>query len=253
MTFVGKVALVVGGASGVGRAMALRMANLGVKVAIVDTDERGLDSTAQQSINITPYHCDISNLQQAQQVVATVERALGPIDRLVHCADWMPTQSLNQMDAETINQLMTINYGGTVNMVKVLLPLMEARQSGDIIVFGAMAGDVPALHLGAYCATKSAIHTFMEVLVRENKHSSVRFVLVCSPPYTVGVGCSRQVAAANAREIVCPESLIDSVEKALDAKRWVVRPSEVALMAWLRRMLPNLLWWVMERTHKKQH
>jgi len=60
-------------------------------------------------------------------VVNTVEKEIGPIDRLTHCAAIMPGQSLKEMPAEALTRMMQINYGGTVFMVKTVWPLMEAR------------------------------------------------------------------------------------------------------------------------------
>ena len=258
MAFHGKVALVTGGASGMGRVIALRMANLGAKVAIVDLNERGLQETAQESVNITPFTCDVSNWQAVQQVVATIEESIGAVDRLVHCAALMPGQSLKLMEAEKINQLMTINYGGTVNLVKALLPRMEERKQGDIIVFGSMAGDVLTHNLGAYSATKSATNTFMEVLVRENMHSPIRFLLVCPPAVNTPLveqavkdGPGSLKGAQETGRLASPDSIIDSVEKAIEAGRWVVRPGEAAFMVWLRRLFPGLLWWIMEKANKQ--
>ena len=163
MAFHGKVAVVTGGASGMGRVTALRLANQGAQVAIVDLNEKALSETSEESFNITPFKCDVSDLEQVKVLIGDIESALGPIDRLTHCAAIMPGQSLMEMPAEKISQVMTINYGGTVNMVKTLMPLMEARGGGDIIMFGSMAGDVLTHNLGAECAAKSATHTFAEV------------------------------------------------------------------------------------------
>ncbi len=134
MAFHGKVALITGGASGMGQLDALRLARQGAKVAILDLNEKGLADTAAQSDNIKAYKCDVTNLEQVQQVIAQVEQELGPIDRLVHCAAIMPGQSIKDMPAELINKVMAINYFGTVNLTKVLMPLMEARGRGDLIL-----------------------------------------------------------------------------------------------------------------------
>lgn len=142
MTFNGKVALVTGGASGMGRETALRMARRGARVAILDVNQKALAETAAMSANIQAFECDVSDLGRVRSVVAEVERTLGPIDRLVHCAAIMPGQSLRDMSAEAVFKVMAINYGGTVNMTKTLLPFMEKRGHGDIILYGSMAGDV---------------------------------------------------------------------------------------------------------------
>ena len=181
MAFHGKVALVTGGASGMGRIAALQLAALGAKVAIVDLNDDKLSFGVRRARNY-PFKCDTSDLAQVQQVVADVEANIGAIDRLTIALAIMPGQSIKDMSAEATNgKMMAINYGGTVNMVKTVWPLMEARGSGDIIMFGSMAGDVLTHNLGAYSATKSATNTWAVAMIHENKASPIRFLLVCPP------------------------------------------------------------------------
>jgi NAD(P)-dependent dehydrogenase (short-subunit alcohol dehydrogenase family) len=258
MAFHGKVALVTGGASGMGREAALRLANQGAKVGIIDLNDRALTNTSEESINITPFKCDVSDLEQVKRVIDEVESTLGPIERVTHCAAIMPGQALKDMPAENINKMMMINYGGTVNIVKCIMPLMEQRGGGDIILFGSMAGDVLTHNLGAYCATKSATNTFAEVLAHENKNSSIRFLLVCPPAVNTPLvdqaiekGPGSLQGAKESGRLATPESIIDSVESAIEKGKWVVRPGEAGFMVLWRRLFPGLLWWVMEKANKE--
>ena len=79
-------ALVTGGASGMGRISALRLAAAGAKVAIFDLNEAALAQTATQSPNIRAYRCNVADWVEVQARVAEVESELGPIDRLTHAA-----------------------------------------------------------------------------------------------------------------------------------------------------------------------
>lgn len=257
MAFYGKVALVTGGASGMGRLTALRLAAQGAKVAIFDLNDENLAATAAESDNITAYKCDVSDLEQCQARVAEVETTLGPIDRLTHCAAIMPGQSMKAMPTQTITRMMDINYGGTVNMVKTVWELMEQRGKGDIIIFGSMAGDVLTHNLGAYCATKSATNTFAEVLIHENKQSPIRFLLVCPPAVNtplvdqaVAEGPPSLQGAVDANRLASPESIIDAIEAAIEKGKWVVRPGEAKVMVLLRRLFPGFVWWMMEKFNK---
>ena len=73
----GKVALVTGGASGMGQIYARRLAGRGAKVAIFDVNQAGLDSPAAESDNITAFHCDISSLDDVTDKVGQVAQRLG--------------------------------------------------------------------------------------------------------------------------------------------------------------------------------
>ena len=131
MAFHGKVALVTGGASGMGRVAALRLANAGAKVAIVDVNDDALATVSAEHENLSPFNCDTSDIAQVQQLISDVESQLGPIDRLMQCAAIMPGDSILDMSVELTNRMMDINYGGTVNIVKTVWPLMDGGVAVD--------------------------------------------------------------------------------------------------------------------------
>jgi len=257
MAFHGRTALVTGAASGMGRLAALRLAAQGARVAAVDLNEEGLGETAAHSANIEIFPCDVSDRQQAEAVIAEVQSRLGPIDRLTHAAAIMPGGSLVEMSTDQIIRLMEINYGGTVHLTKAVLPSMLERRSGDLILFGSMAGDVLTHHLGAYSATKAATNVYAEVLMRENRGSGIRFLLVCPPAVNtplinqaLDTGPESLRFSQRTGRLARPEAILDAIERALEKGRWVVRPGEATALTWLRRLSPGLLWWLMERANK---
>ena len=103
-----KTALITGGASGLGRVHALRLANEGYAVAILDVNEAGLRETASQSPHLHPYTCDVTDLAKVRETVSDVIEAHGPIDRLVNCAAIMPGGRLLDHPAELVLSLIHI-------------------------------------------------------------------------------------------------------------------------------------------------
>jgi len=177
----GKVALVTGGASGMGRIIALRLAARGAKVAIFDVNEGGLAETVAKAEGITPFRCDISSVEDVEAKVAEVASSLGPIDHLVHAAALMPSHQLVNETHQSMERLFRVNYFGTTYLVMSVLPSMMERKSGRIIVFGSIAGHAFVPHMGAYCATKAAVNTYIEILQNEVRDSGVNIHLVCPP------------------------------------------------------------------------
>ena len=177
----GNVAIVTGGASGMGQITARRLAKQGAKVAIFDVNEQALQDTAAGSDNITAYRCDISDLRDVETRVATVASELGPIELLVHAAALMPGHQLIDHTHEDMERLFRINYFGTTYMVRSVLPAMIERGEGRIIVFGSIAGIALVPKMGAYCATKAAVNAYIEVLQNEIRNTGVRVHLVCPP------------------------------------------------------------------------
>ncbi len=243
-----KIAVVTGGASGMGRLTALRLAARGVKVAILDMNEEALASTAAESDNLTAYRCDVSDLKQVREVIEQIETSLGPIDQLTHCAAIMPSGSLIDMPADLITKMMSINYNGTVHLTKVVLPLMQARKHGLIVIYGSIAGYVMAPELGAYNATKAATNAFAEVLIHENRGSGVH-ILAVNPPMVNTPLIDQAVQTKNIREsrekgrLASPDFIVDEVEKAIaKGKEFLYPGAEAKILTWLRRFFPGLLW-----------
>lgn len=143
MAFLGNVALVTGGASGMGRMSAIRLAEQGAKVFAVDMDEQGLAALSEAYPSITTQKCDISDYEQVKEIVERTQRDLGEIDRLTHAAAIMPLGKIDAMPVETFVRQIRINYEGTLYLVKTVMPEMLARDRGDIICFGSIAGEVP--------------------------------------------------------------------------------------------------------------
>jgi NAD(P)-dependent dehydrogenase (short-subunit alcohol dehydrogenase family) len=251
MAFHGKVVLVTGGASGMGQISARRLAASGAKVAVLDLNEIALKDFVAEDQNLHAYPCDVADAAAVKDVIARVEADLGAIDRVIHAAAIMPTSPLAEADPEWIKRLMRINYDGTVNLSMATLPAMLERGSGDLIIYGSLAGHVLAPHLGAYSATKAAVNAFTEVLIRENAGSGVRILLVC-PPMTDTPLIKQATESSNPRSIQVgleqgrmadPEVVVDAVEEAIERGETILFPGrEAKILFLLRRLAPKLLW-----------
>jgi NAD(P)-dependent dehydrogenase (short-subunit alcohol dehydrogenase family) len=245
-----KVALVTGGASGMGRIIALRLARQGARVAIFDLNEQGLEETAAAFDAITPFRCDISDPEEIERRVQEVNEQLGPIDTLVHAAALMPGHRLTDETHESMERLFRINYFGTTYMIKAVLPAMLERKSGRIIAFGSIAGVALVPKMGAYCATKAAVNAYVEVLQNELKASGVRVHLVCPP--AVNTPLVDQTLATDAPGSILeskksgrlsdPEKIVDAIEKGVRKDRDIIYPGEARLLYLWRALFPGL-WW----------
>jgi NAD(P)-dependent dehydrogenase (short-subunit alcohol dehydrogenase family) len=254
----GKVAIVTGGASGMGQITARRLARQGAKVAIFDVNEKALQATAAESDNITAFRCDISNLQDVEAKVAEVAAALGPIELLVHAAALMPGHKLIDHSHEDMERLFRINYFGTTYMIRAVLPAMMARGRGRIIAFGSIAGIALVPKMGAYCATKAAVNAYIEVLQNEIRSSGVRVHLVCPP--AVNTPLVDQVVATDSPGSIIeakksgrlgdPEQMIDAIEKGVRKDQDIIYPKEARLLYLWRALFPKLWWKVVMNFEK---
>jgi NAD(P)-dependent dehydrogenase (short-subunit alcohol dehydrogenase family) len=250
MAFQGKVALVTGAASGMGRLATRRLAAGGARVAALDVNEAGLRETRGEDERVRTFAVDVTDARAVADTVRRVEAELGPIDRVMNAAAIMPTDRLLSQDAELVNRIMAINYGGTVNVTLAALPGMIARRRGELVNFASVAGWLPTLHFGAYNASKFAVVAFTEVLQHENRGNGVRFACVCPPPVATPLLDQAKSRPKILAELppIAPETVLDAIERDLERGRLMVYPDRnAALTVWLRRHFPRLTWWNVHR------
>lgn len=246
-----KVVLITGGASGMGRVMALRLSRAGAKVAIVDRSEAALAVTAQQAPGIHTFACDVSDARAIEAVAQQVEQEIGAIYRLAVSAGIMPAACVADMPIETFAKVMRVNYEGLVSTVKAVLPGMQRRGRGQIVLFGSLAGVVFSKNFAAYGASKAAVNAFGEVLAHELAGSGIQVLTV--RPAGVATPLIKQATGAGglaglrkqakSGRMATPDQIIDAVEAGLAKGRYVVYPTaESRIGAWLRRVAPEFTW-----------
>ena len=250
MAFRGKVALITGASSGMGRLAAQRLADSGASIAALDVNEAGLRETAADRPSIRTWTLDVTDAAAVGATLKEVESELGPIDRVYNAAAIMPTCRLLEEDLDEIHRIMEINYGGVVNVAKAILPGMLERGSGELVNFASMAGWIPLLHFGAYNASKFAVVAFTEVLHHENRGRGVRIACVCPPPVAtplLGQATSKPKILDETPPIE-PGAVLDAIDQALGSGRLWVFPGRATSLGWrMRRWLPGLVW---QRVHQ---
>lgn len=241
------VALITGAGSGMGQLAARNLARSGMRVAALDVDEQGLLETAESSQDIRTWNLDVTDLGAVRRVIAEVEAELGPVTRVLNAAAIMPLGRILDQDAEVFHRVMDINYNGTVNVTRTVLPGMLERGRGELVNFASMAGWLPTLYMAAYDASKFAVVAFSEVLYHENRDRGVRFACVCPPP--VRTPLLDQARATvwpklfDQTETLEPQDVLDAIDRALDDGEFFVFPGKGTKLGWrMRRFFPNALW-----------
>jgi NAD(P)-dependent dehydrogenase (short-subunit alcohol dehydrogenase family) len=247
MSFRGQVAVITGGGSGMGQAWARRLAKDGATVAILDVNEAGMAETAASASNIKPYVLDITDADAVASVFADIEASLGPVDRVANAAAIMPFGRLLEEDPKLTTRVMTINYGGLVNVATAALPKMIERGSGDFVSFSSMTGIVPGLLMGAYASSKAAVQFYTEILYHENRNSGLRFCCVCPPAVKTALWQQAEATVVpklpSKGETLMPNVVIDEIERCLDKGKLFAYPGkQTQLGVVMRRLFPQLIW-----------
>ncbi len=182
----GRTAFVSGAASGIGRALAQRLADHGCPVAIVDQDEDGLRETAELIAgpggaggSLLARRLDVRD-RQAQMVFAAevAEWAPQPLGYVFNNAGVATSQSIADGSVEDDEWVLDINFGGVVNGVRAFLPILLRQDSGVIVNTSSVFGLVGIPHQSAYCASKFAVRGFTESLRHELRGTGVRAATV---------------------------------------------------------------------------
>ena len=162
MRLEGRVALVTGAASGIGRAVAVRFAAEGARVALFDkADETVLgavaDEIAQAGGRAVSLVADVSDAAAVDGAVKRAAREIGTIDVAVHAAAiWYPTPVM-ETEAEAYDRIIDTNLKGTFHVIRALLPGMIEAGSGHIVTIASVAGVTGLSQAAAYTASKGGV------------------------------------------------------------------------------------------------
>lgn len=179
----GKVALVTGAAGGIGRAITLRLAEEGVRVAATDLDENAVRDVARDAKGLVlALRLDVTDEPTIRDAVAECERALGPLDVLVNNAGWDKVEPFVASSVATWDKLIAINLKGPLLCTRAVLDGMIARASGRIVSIASDAGRVGSSGEAVYSATKAGIIGFSKTLARELAKSGITVNAVCPGP-----------------------------------------------------------------------
>jgi NAD(P)-dependent dehydrogenase (short-subunit alcohol dehydrogenase family) len=152
----GKVAVVTGAASGIGKATAIAFANEGAVVAIVDRDAAGARAVAEE-IDGHPYDIDVRDGAGLTSAFGDVADRLGGLDVLVNNAGLGDLRPLHTLDEELWHRLIDVNLTGTYNAMKAAVPLMLRGGGGAIVNNSSLSGLMPTRNEAAYSAAKAGV------------------------------------------------------------------------------------------------
>jgi len=187
--FLGRRALITGGSSGIGAAVAGELVRRGAHVFLVARHQDRLEQTvarlrdtardAGQKIEYAV--ADVSLATQVSEAVAGAEQRLGPIDLLINSAGITQPGYAEDLPLESYRAQIDTNYMGTVHTVKAALPLLISRRSGWIVNLSSAAGLKGIFGYAGYCASKFAVVGFSEALRAELVRHGIGVTVVCPP------------------------------------------------------------------------
>ncbi len=157
----GKVALVTGGAYGIGYAMAKALANAGAKIAFNCRGEKHMEealaSYKADGIDAKGYYCDVTNEEQVVEMIAQIEKDLGSVDILVNNAGIIKRIPMTDMSVGDFKEVIDIDLVGPFIMAKAVIPAMIKNGHGKIINVCSMMSELGRETVSAYAAAKGGL------------------------------------------------------------------------------------------------
>ncbi len=223
-----KKALITGGSSGIGRAIATLFAKEGADVVIGDLDVEGGNQTLRQMRSPSNVHfieADISNEDSVRNTVDQAAELMGGIDILVNNAAAFVFGTVDQVTVDDWKRVMDVNVVGSANMVKYSLPSLKESANPAIVNIASVSGFIAQPAFIPYNASKGAVLQLTRCLAMDLAEFNIRVNSVC--PGTIFTAASERHMAF---EGVTKEKFIKEASESIFLKR-VGKPSEVAFAA----------------------
>jgi NAD(P)-dependent dehydrogenase (short-subunit alcohol dehydrogenase family) len=217
MRLSGKTALITGGATGIGYAIATSLSAEGCRVAIAGRREESLERavSALGTANVLAHTVDVADRASVHALIRWADGALGRIDILVNNAGInTPRRTMADMAPETWDQVLQINATGAYNCIHAVLPQMRKRRDGLIVNISSVSG-LRASMLGgvAYCASKFALTALSTAVALEEGPHGIRVTSICPGEVDTPIleGRPTPPSAEHRAKILQPSDIADAV------------------------------------------
>lgn len=188
-----KIAVITGGASGIGEATARRLAADGYSIAVIDMNKAAGEAVAKSLPGSRFYACDVADAKAVETVAAQVKKDMGAASILVTAAGLIPnTESVMDMDMVAHERMWKVNYNGTIHACQSFGRQMIAEQAGAICTIGSINSRMP-LPLPAYNPGKVAVERLTQLLAVELGRHNIRVNSV-GPTYVMTPPLRQKVA-----------------------------------------------------------
>lgn len=248
--FRDQLALITGGSSGIGLALARQLALQGARVWLAARRAEQLAAAAAQVQQVSGRPCewtptDVTDPAQVQALVEQMAERQGVPDLVINSAGVAHPGYVQELPLSVFREMMEVNYFGTVHVVKAVLPGMLQRGAGQIVNISSAAGFLGVFGYSAYGASKYAVRGFSDVLRAELKPHGIAVSLVFPPDtdtpqlaYEAAFKPPETKAIAGNARVQSPEAVARAILRGVQRRRYIIVPG---FDTWLFYHLSNLL------------
>ncbi|SDI82995.1 Short-chain dehydrogenase [Frankineae bacterium MT45] len=233
MTFSGRVAVITGAGSGIGRALALDLARRGAKLAISDVDAAGLEETAAKARALgAPVKSDRLDVTDRAAFFAYADAVVaeyGSVELVINNAGIAFTGDIKDMTFDQIERVINVDFWGVVNGTKAFLPHLIASGDGRLVNVSSLFGILSVPGQGAYNAAKFAVRGFTEALRQEMLVQGHPVKVTCVHPGGIKTAIARNAGAVDGLDAAVLGKIFDkklAITSPEAAAKIILRASE---------------------------
>ncbi|MBB5647554.1 3-ketoacyl-ACP reductase [Pedobacter cryoconitis] len=221
----GKNALITGAGKGIGRALAIALAQEGVNVGLIARTEADLQNVAEElktfNVHVAIATADVASIDSVNTAVAKVKTDLGAIDILINNAGISSFGSFMELEPARWEEIVKVNLFGAYYVTRAVLPEMIDRKTGDIVNISSTAGQRGAAVTSAYSASKFALIGLSESLMQEVRKHNIRVTTLTPSTVATDMAKDLNLTDGNPDKVMQPEDLAELVVSQLKLNRRV--------------------------------
>lgn len=252
-TFEGKVAIVTGAGSGIGKALSEAFAEQGAQVVLAARSAESLNRVAEnlrkKGARVLVCPCDVSREEECEQLINSTINEFGRIDFLVNNAGISMRELFVDTSPEVLKRLMDVNFWGTVYCTKHALPHL-LKNNGSVTGVSSIAGYKGLPARTGYSASKFAMHGFLESLRIENLKTGLHVLIAC-PGFTAsnirntalkGDGNVQGESPRDEAAMMQPEEVAQEIVKAIRRKKHtLILTTQGKMTVWLNKFFNRFM------------
>lgn len=267
-----QLALITGGSSGIGLALAKQLVQEGCSVCLLARDQSKLDQ-AQKAVSdlkikesqfVETLSCDIVDYPSLEQTLEAWMDKFGVPDLVINSAGVTYPGYFQEIDVEIFHWLMDVNYYGTLHILKIIIPKMISRSSGTVINISSQAGFVGVFGYSGYSASKYAVRGLSDVLRSEMKSLGIQVSIIFPPDtdtpqlaFEEPLKPIETKAISGSSKTLSAEHVANTILREVRKGKYVITPGLEGkifyrLVGWLNNLTYPIVDWMIQRAQKNK-
>jgi 3-oxoacyl-[acyl-carrier protein] reductase len=214
-TLKGKNAIITGAGRGIGRAIAIALANEGVNVGLLARSEEHLQQVVKeaeaQGVKAVFATADVSSNDEVTKAIESLTSELGTVDILINNAGIAKFGKFMELDVEEWEKIIQVNLMGVYYVTRAVLPGMIEQQSGDIINISSSAGQKGAPITSAYSASKFGVLGITESLAMEVRKHNIRVTALTPSTVATDLAIENDLTDGNPDKVMQPVDIAEFI------------------------------------------